>query len=1005
MGAALARLTWSELTPILALANRQKRLEIDDLPPVQPRAAAENVLIDFAGVWDKSRGWLGAHHPGVRFIRAVASHFKGLLAGVLALRVANDMLSFAGPLALEQIIGWLENPLQARPWWEPAGLPLRMRGVYYVGVMSVLSLVRTLMGVQEQALGITMGSQVSTWARAEIYTKALRQKTHVRAQVTSGQVINLMSMDAGFLREIPRQIPRIPRCIVKAGVGIALLVRLMGRGAVGAGVAVMLAFSPLGYLGISRLDMYADKYANKRDTRQGQMGELLSAIKLVKLNGWEDGMQKNILKTRREELDRMWMFQIADHFTGAVGRVLPVATVLATFGVYTWLGHSLTPQLTFTSLALLDEIRGPILSVGEVVADLVRGWTAICRVSEFLEAEELDEHAVRRLPSEPPQQEGSTSGMAIEISGGSFAWGVKPTLRLGDDSDDDSSGSDEEDEAGGANGGGSDGGSSDDDGASEDSDAAPKERVAFRLDSVELSVRTGSLVAIVGPVGSGKTSLLHALLGEMDCEGEPVTVRGDVAYAPQTPFVLNATLKENVGFGKNVDANKEHYDACLQACALLSDLKNMKKGDRTEIGESGETISGGQKQRLSLARAAFADAEIVLMDDVLSAVDAHVGAHIWEHCISDSGLMKGKTRVLVTHALQYISQCDAVFVMDKGVIVERGTLESLLSSKAPVLCSLMATYDENKELVKTVADSATATEEPSAVDSEGASPAGGEGDSNGDDEGSEQGEKDSGDDTSDGDSGSDSDGSSDDELTGEEERGKGDVKVGPIWKYVQAAGIPHSVGMLGFFVTDVGMQAISTYWLVWWGANRFVKPTSWYMRGMLTISLLEVAFIGGQQILRTFSSIRASVRLHNGMITSLLQSPLSFFHKTPQGRIMHRFGDALEEIDDCFHLDLFEMIENGIRAVGTICVCLLANPRFTAVLPVLTVVFWRIHTFTKTGFLEVDRLRESLYSPVMTHFGESLRGCTTIRAFTDSERFIQKSVSVTAIAPANFAFC
>ena len=132
-------------------------------------------------VWERSAGWLGARHPGLRFIRAVASHFKGLLAGVLALRVANDMLSFAGRLALEQIIGWLENPAQACPWWEPAGLPPRLRGVYYVGVMSALSVLRTLLGVQEQALGITMGSQVSTWARAEIYTKALRQKTHVPA--------------------------------------------------------------------------------------------------------------------------------------------------------------------------------------------------------------------------------------------------------------------------------------------------------------------------------------------------------------------------------------------------------------------------------------------------------------------------------------------------------------------------------------------------------------------------------------------------------------------------------------------------------------------------------------------------------------------------------------------------------------------------------------------------------------------------------------------------------
>ena len=264
------RLTWSELTPLLALANARQRLEVEDLPPIQRRATCEAVLESFAGVWQRSARWLGGGRPGVRFVRAVASHFKGLLLSVLVLRVTNDMISFAGPLALEQIIGWLQDPAQRRVWWEPAGLPPQLRGLWYVAVMSVANLASTLIGVQEQALALTMGSQVSTWARAEVYTKALRQKTHVRAQVTSGQVINLMSMDAGFLREIPRQLPRIPRCIVKASVGIALLVRLMGRGAVAAGVSIMVVFMPLGYFGLRWLDVAADKYAAKRDVRQGK---------------------------------------------------------------------------------------------------------------------------------------------------------------------------------------------------------------------------------------------------------------------------------------------------------------------------------------------------------------------------------------------------------------------------------------------------------------------------------------------------------------------------------------------------------------------------------------------------------------------------------------------------------------------------------------------------------------------------------------------------------------
>ena len=360
---------------------------------------------------------------------------------------------------------------------------------------------------------------------------------------------------------------------------------------------------------------------------------------------------------------------------------------------------------------------------------------------------------------------------------------------LGEDSEEEQDGDNDEGDAG-----------SDDD---EAVSSGATERVAFRLDSVDLSVPTGSLVAIVGPVGSGKTSLLHALLGEMDCEGEPVLIRGAVAFASQSPFVVNATLRENVAFGGDIDAKKDHYEACLKACALQQDLDSMKKGDRTEIGESGETISGGQKQRLSLARVAFADADVVLLDDCLSAVDASVGAHIWQHCISDRGLMKGKTRVLVTHALQYLHECDTVFVMDKGAIVERGTLDELLSSKAPVLCSLMATYDENKKMVQSFADTAG----ENTGDSDGEAD---EGSSAEEDEKPTDSGKAADTNVECSDSDSDDSGSSDDELTGEEDRGQGDVMVDPIWKYVQAAGIPHSIGMLGFFVTDVAMQALSS---------------------------------------------------------------------------------------------------------------------------------------------------------------------------------------------------
>ena len=198
----------------------------------------------------------------------------------------------------------------------------------------------------------------------------------------------------------------------------------------------------------------------------------------------------------------------------------------------------------------------------------------------------------------------------------------------------------------------------------------------IRQHSINLKIPNGKLIAIVGSIGSGKSSLLSALLGNMlKLTENEVNVNGSIAYAPQQPWIQNATVRQNIMFNKPMD--HVVYQRVLDACSLIPDLDLMPSGDMTEIGERGINLSGGQRQRISLARCIYADAKIHLFDDPLSAVDAHVGKHIFDHVIGPFGLLKDKTRLFVTNSLSYLAEVDEICMVKDGQIIEKGTFTEL----------------------------------------------------------------------------------------------------------------------------------------------------------------------------------------------------------------------------------------------------------------------------------------------------------------------------------------
>lgn len=361
---------------------------------------------------------------------------------------------------------------------------------------------------------------------------------------------------------------------------------------------------------------------------------------------------------------------------------------LASFSIYATVGGpggtpgEINSQTIFVSITLFGLLNRPIGMLSNITGETISLVVSTRRIQRFLLEEELDESQVERseeLPADPSQP-------VIQIQNGTFAW-----VNEGEGSRDET-GALEKNEANGFK---------DDKGrdatlASLDTLPVEPNRGAT-LKNINLAVHRGHLTAIVGRVGQGKSSLFHAIIGEMYKREGTVRKSGRLAYAPQQAWIMNATLKDNILFGSPFDQAK--YDRIVHAAGLIPDLDVLPAGDLTEIGERGINLSGGQKQRVSLARAAYQEADIYLLDDPLSAVDAHVDQHLWQYLIGPTGLLKDKTRLLITHGIHHLNDVDRIVVMKDGGISEIGCYQELVDAKL-AFYQLIQDYSNNMDTRK-----------------------------------------------------------------------------------------------------------------------------------------------------------------------------------------------------------------------------------------------------------------------------------------------------------------
>lgn len=466
------------------------------------------------------------------------------------------------------------------------------------------------------------------------------------------------------------------------------------------------------------------------------------------------------------------------------------------------------------------------------------------------------------------------------------------------------------------------------------------------LKNVDMEVNKQKLVAIVGTVGSGKSSMLSALLGDLYKKQGYVNVYGKIAYVPQSAWIQNATVRNNIVFG--APFVKDKYDKVIDACALVPDLQILTGGDATEIGEKGINVSGGQKQRISIARAVYSNSDIYLLDDPLSAVDAHVAKHLFDKVIGPKGLLKNKTRILVTHRITFLPQVDKIIVMKDGKIYESGTYAELMAKKGEfnnfIVQYLAEQKDElepeDQELIQALGPEIE--KKLSIARSE----------SSRSDEGSVRRRKGDNRKTSTLISGG---GKPDGGQEGQEDKFKlvetetaetGSVKLKIYLNYFAAIGVTACIATCILLSASSGFNLGTNLWLSAWSDDSLDFKT--YNDSSLRNKRLGVYAALGicESIFNLLSTIVMNLAIVNGarwihekMLTRLIRAPMSFYDTTPLGRILNRFTKDIDTADTTISFNLRLLTSQFFRAIVSIVVICLETTYLIIVIVVLGIVY------------------------------------------------------------------
>ncbi|KAI1317550.1 hypothetical protein EDD11_008244 [Mortierella claussenii] len=936
------------------------------------------------------------------------SNWRAMLP-ILLLRIVIPFTEFLSPVILELFLDFIEGPsstddlnksMSSSSFKKPRdqeSKPLLYGLALAFAIFASHTIVNGLYGRILKDI-YCLGIEIKSSLVSMIYRKALRLSPDARRKSSKGSITNHMSVDAVLWEEGTEVLTNWVSLPFDFGICLFMLYRLLGWSFM-AGIITIIALLPLQIWRASVYEGLEEERLQATDERVRLTSEILSNSKIVKLYGWEAAFKRKILCARTAELKVVKRLGVLEAIMSVIFASSSVLISLITFAVYVTLGRGeLTPKVVFVSITLFDMLRVPVARLAEGTTDTISLIVGSKRIQRFLLREEIDDTQIIR------ENRVNSAGrpndtVVVEILNAVMSWTGVNAAEAGEEDA-------EEDEETST--------------LDEHQPMVPEDPMTVSvlkpaLQNINLTIHDKSITAVVGRVGQGKSSLLSAIIGDMYKLQGTIRVRGRVAYVPQQAWIINATLRDNIVFGNHFDPAR--YRKVLQVCGLEPDLAVLPAGDMTEIGERGINLSGGQKQRISLARATYDNADVYLLDDPLSAVDAHVDRLLWEQLIGPEGMLKDKARILVTHGIHHLEHVDQIVVIKEGEIEELGQYEGLMASKR-TFYQLITEYSakhsrkrRNSHAVKT----ATATEAESgsglSSDSHG-SATGGEtpisqmfiedaplnSDVDSDNitieedvdgvpvkssDGKHPAVVEEGDDQE------------EDELIVEEVMKKGGIEWKLIKSYAKACTLPVVFLFLLFNIVAQLCIVGFSLWLKHWiskSKEELQESLVLFLGVYGGISLVYVLFyVQLVYLALAVGRIRASERIHWNLISTVIRLPMSFFDTTPLGRILNRFSSDMYSIDEHLPWKFMDLLYLSISVACTFTVIAFTTPIFIIVIPIIASLFVFIARYFLWATRSLKRIESVSVSPIYQHFDESLNGVSTIRAMNVQSQFIAES--------------
>ncbi|KAJ1344932.1 hypothetical protein BSLG_000447 [Batrachochytrium salamandrivorans] len=615
----------------------------DSLPPAvgnTPMATDTKEATSEAST--KSSGAKGPTSPSL--LTALWNMLFWELAPYGILRFISDVANIISPFLIKYIVNFVVDSKTALA--NGTSQPPLSYGMGLAVGLLVLQLFSTVVQNYFFYLALSSGMALRAAFIGMIYRKSMRLSSASRQDFSSGKVTNIVSTDAARIETFLGLMHTMWTAPVQVLIITAFLISQLGYSAV-IGVCLIVALGPLQGRIFHILTAVRREVAPLSDKRVKVTQEVLQGIRVLKFFTWERPFLEQIQAIRKKEVALILKRSLITALVLAISFSVPVLCASLAFVIYVGFADLKVALQRIQSLLLAPELTGQPSLVLDAehaieVTDGEFNW-------DSLPPAVPDDVTV----ASPPK--GGQKPKDIQATSVNTPLAIQSAKVLDSSSV-----------------------------TTKENSVVPS---ASTLRNINLAVPRGKLVAVVGSVGSGKSSLLNALAGEMKQVKGKMVLSSRLGYAPQQAWIQNSTVKENILFGQPYD--EARYLATIRDCSLERDLAMFQDGDRTQIGERGINLSGGQKQRINLARLVYFNSDIVLLDDPLSAVDAHVGRALFDNCIC--GALSGKTRILVTHQLHFLPRVDYIIVMNYGEVIENGTYSELMAAEGE-FSSLMLSY-------------------------------------------------------------------------------------------------------------------------------------------------------------------------------------------------------------------------------------------------------------------------------------------------------------------------